>query len=209
MELIKSMLLDDLMASPVGQRLQQAMADWNLIQESLSAFRSSDDSNRLKLLKIGSVFQLFLIDFLASGKKFNELTEDDWRGIAEEVSRYAIKEEDYPYSVLVFSRYADYIRISANSIGKLISKDRWDSIMALAGSIDTAGERFRRSEINESEYVQACLWDSLEAMIKLFSSSLTSLIGEEYTQLAEAVSQFAFEYGRYLLYAKERALLDE
>ena len=44
-------------------------------------------------------------------------------------------------------------------------------------------------------------------MIKLLSSSLTTLIGKEYSQLAQAVSQLAFEYGRYVLYAKEQAIL--
>ena len=65
----------------------------------------------------------------------------------------------------------------------------------------------REEAISESAYVDECLWLSLEAMVKLLSSSLTMLIGAEYSQLAQAVSQLAFEYGRYVLYAKEQAIL--
>ena len=39
------------------------------------------------------------------------------------------------------------------------------------------------------------------------SLSLTPLIGPEFTQLVQASSQLAFEYGRYVLYAREQALL--
>jgi hypothetical protein len=44
-------------------------------------------------------------------------------------------------------------------------------------------------------------------MLKLFSSSLTSLVGKEYSQLAQALTQLAFEYVRYTLFAKEQAIL--
>ena len=49
---------------------------------------------------------------------------------------------------------------------------------------------------------------ALEAMVKLLSLSLTVVIGREYAELAQAVSQLAFEYGRYVLYAKEQKILD-
>ena len=66
----------------------------------------------------------------------------------------------------------------------------------------------KNEEITEAEFVEACLWLSLEAMVKLLSLSLTVVIGKEYAELAQAVSQLAFEYGRYVLYAKEQAILD-
>ena len=61
--------------------------------------------------------------------------------------------------------------------------------------------------MTEAEYVETCLWASLEAMIKCLSLSLSTVIGPEFAQLAEAITQLGFEYGRYLLYAKEQAIL--
>ena len=71
----------------------------------------------------------------------------------------------------------------------------------------------QKKTITEPAYVEECLWLSLEGMMKLLSSLLSSklevLMGDGYGQLTEAVSQLAFEYGRYVLYARENEMLDE
>lgn len=200
--------IEALLASPAGEKLKQIMNTICSVQRNLSALANSEDSAQLNLLKIGTVFQIFLIDTLASGKSPKELTKDDWLDIAKKVSQYAILEEDQCYSAFVFTLYANYIDISAESIRGIAPKESIDSIKALASAIRDNGEKLQSNQISESAYVESCLWLSLEAMIKLLSSSLTPIIGVEYTQLAQAVSQLAFEYGRYVLYAKEQAILE-
>ena len=208
MDVLQDFAIEELLASPVGQKLRQAIEVVESVQSHVSALMQKDEEERLTLLKIGTVFQLFLIDTLASGKKASELTADDWKNIAAQVSRNAILEEDQCYSEFVFSRYADYIRVSAKVISKNAPEETTNAITALADEIEALGDQLHKETITETKYVEECLWLSLEAMVKLLSASLGAYMGEELSKLTQAVSQLAFEYGRYVLYAKEQALLE-
>ena len=208
MDVLQDFAIEELVASPVGQKLRQAIEIVESVQSHVAALMQKDEEERLTLLKIGTVFQLFLIDTLASGKKASELTADDWKNIAAQVSRNAILEEDQCYSEFVFSRYADYIRVSAKVISKNAPEETTNAITALADEIEALGDQLHKETITETKYVEECLWLSLEAMVKLLSASLGSYMGEELSKLTQAVSQLAFEYGRYVLYAKEQALLE-
>lgn len=79
----------------------------------------------------------------------------------------------------------------------------------MAAAIRRNTELFHREKIKETDYVEACLWLSLEAMIKLLSTSLAIAIGPDLANLTASVSQLAFEYGRYVLYSKEQAILEK
>ena len=208
MDVLQDFAIEELIASPAGQKLRQAMEIVESVQRHVAALMQKDEEERLTLLKIGTVFQLFLIDTLASGKKASELTADDWKNIAAQVSRNAILEEDQCYSEFVFSRYADYIRVSAKVISKNAPEETTNAITALADEIEALGDQLHKETITETKYVEECLWLSLEAMVKLLSASLGAHMGEELSKLTQAVSQLAFEYGRYVLYAKEQALLE-
>ncbi len=208
MDVLQDFAIEGLIASPAGQKLRQAMEIVESVQRHVAALMQKDEEERLTLLKIGTVFQLFLIDTLASGKKASELTDDDWKNIAAQVSRNAILEEDQCYSEFVFSRYADYIRVSAKVISKNTPEETTNAITALADEIEALGDQLHIEVITETKYVEECLWLSLEAMVKLLSASLGAHMGEELSKLTQAVSQLAFEYGRYVLYAKEQALLE-
>ncbi len=208
MDVLQDLVIDELISSPVGQKLRDAMEIAETVQSHIYALMGNGKDEQFTLLKIGTVFQLFLVDTLASGKKPNELTDKDWKNIASQVSRYAILEEDQSYSEFVFSRYSDYIRISAKAISKTASKENVSAIISLADEINSLCAQFREETITESSYVEDCLWLSMEAMIKLLAASLGSLMGKELSMLTQAVSQLAFEYGRYVLYAREQALLD-
>ena len=208
MDVLQDFAIEELIVSPVGQKLRQAIEVVGSVQSHVAALMQKDEEERLTLLKIGTVFQLFLIDTLASGKKASELTADDWKNIAAQVSRNAILEEDQCYSEFVFSRYADYIRVSAKVISKNAPEETTNAITALADEIEALGDQLHKETITETKYVEECLWLSLEAMVKLLSASLGAHMGEELSKLTQAVSQLAFEYGRYVLYAKEQALLE-
>ena len=203
-----SPMINVLLSSEAREKLAQAVETINTLEEGLYKLAVSEDGAQLNTLKIGTLFTIFFIDTLASGKKASELKEEDWQKIAEQVFRYAVLEDGQCYSEFVFTMYADYIDISAEGIKESISEQSFDSIKELSATLRSNTDHLRNGEITEAAYVEACLWVSLEAMIKLLSSSLTVVVGPEYSALAQAASQLAFEYGRYVLFAKEQALLE-
>lgn len=207
MEVLQEIAIEELRNSPAGQKISQAMETVAAVQRNLCALAESEDSTQLNLLKIGTVFQIFLIDTLASGADSQIIKPEEWGSIASKVSQYAVLEDGQRYSEFVFTLYADYIDLSAKGLSKIISKGSLASIKSIASDIRGKTTLLHKEVISESAYVDECLWLSLEAMVKLLSSSLTMLIGAEYSQLVQAISQLAFEYGRYVLYAKEQAIL--
>ena len=210
---IQDILIDEFLSSPTGQLLQKAMRTIENVQENLYALATSEDSGKLKLLKIGTVLQIFLVDTLASGKRPNELETEDWKRIAEKVSQYAILGTEQQYSEFVFTLYANYIDISVKALNLIASEQSTSSIGELSAEIRSKTKTLQNGEITETAYVEDCLWLSLEAMIKLLATYLSAklgpIIGEDRAQLLQAVSNLAFEYGRYVLYAKEQAILEE
>ena len=209
-DLIKDIAVDELLQSPAGKWLEKAVETVSGVQRVLFAISENDDGKEMTLLRIGTVFQIFLIDTLASGKSPDKMKEKDWKDIADKVSQYAIYADGQSYTEFVFTLYADYIELSAKTLrAKKRSSEKTDEIRVIAEEIRNNTELLHNGELSEVDYVEKCLWSSLEAMIKCLSLSLTALIGPEYAQLAQATSQLAFEYGRYVLYAKEQALLQE
>ena len=207
MQIIQDIAIDTLMRSPATEDLRKVMETIATAQEHILAFAKSDNSTKFKLVKMATVFQIFLIDTLASGKKMKELTDEDWKAIASKVSQYAIMGSDEQYSEFVFTMYADYIDVSADSLQEIVSEQSVTAIKELADSIRYNCDQFREGELAEVDYIEGCLWISLEAMIKLLSCYLTAGFAEEFSYFAQAVSQLAFEYGRLALFSKEQALL--
>lgn len=207
-DIIRDIAIDELMQSPAGEWLEKAVEKVSDVQRAVLALSEKDEDDKLTLLKIGTVFQIFLVDTLASGKRVKDLKEDDWKSIADKVAQYAVLSDEQSYTEFVFNLYANYIDLSAKSLqaGK-VPKEKVNEVRALAREIRKNTERLHRGELSEADYVENCLWTSLEAMIKCLSMSLTSLIGPEFAELAQATSQLAFEYGRYVLYAREQAIL--
>ena len=214
-EPLKGLVIEELLASPAGQKIQQVMDVIASVQKHVFALKDSEDGARLKLLRIGTIFQIFLIDTLARGKKASELTPEDWKKLAEKVSQYAILSDGQGYSEFVFTLYADYIDLSVRCLRERIPNDAeremeesLASIQKLADTMRQHKDSLRDGTMTEAAYVEECLWLSLEAMIKLLAVSLALVAGTEFTMLAQAVAQLAFEYGRFVLYAKEHALLE-
>ena len=206
--------MDELLSSDAAQKLAQAVEVVTMVQKGLYAFISNEDGSLLNLLKIGSVFQIFFIDTLASGKKPKDLTTDDWDNIVQKVYQYAVIEDNQRYSEFVFTLYADYIDISADMLKNIIGKNRisdeqYTAIKDIAATIRNNTELLRDDELRETDYIEEGLWLSLEGTLKILSSALVTVIGSEFTELTQAVTQLAFEYGRYVLFSKEQALLEK
>lgn len=111
------------------------------------------------------------------------------------------------YSVFVFKMYADYIDTSAGWLKEKASDESVEAIKELAESIRYNTEQLEADALSEPDYIEGCMWISLEAMIKLLASSLTPKIGPEFAYLTQAVAQLSFEYGRLVLLTREQKLL--
>ena len=136
MDVLKEIAMKELMDSPAGEWLGKAMEAVTTVQRHLIALSESDDSNQLTLLKIGTVFQIFLIDTLAGGKSLGDLKEEEWKKIAGKVSEYAVLADGQRYSEFVFTLYADYIDLSAKALSaKLVSKENTAQVRAIADDI--------------------------------------------------------------------------
>ena len=208
-ESIQSALIEVLLASDAGHSIQQIIETISAVQKGLYTFVTSEDSEKLKLLKIGSVFQIFFIETLASGKKPGDLTKEDWKNIAGKVYKYAVLEDEEPYSEFVFNLYADYIDLSLELIRGIAPEKTLQAIREIADTIRHNSAMLEKGELGEAAYIEACLWLSLEGMMKLISVYCTRNIAPEYAQFVQSLSQLAFEYGRYVLYSKEQAILEK
>ena len=208
-DIILNVSIEELLPLDAGQKLRQIADTMEAIQQRLYVAATSEDDKQQNLLKIGTVFQIFFIEALASGKSPRDLTREDWEGIAKKVDQYAVMGDDRQYSEFVFTQYADYIDVSAEILQAWESENTIATIKDLAATIRANTERLHAEEISESLYIEACLWLSLEAMMKLLCSFLTKKLAREYAELFQSVSQLAFEYGRLVLYETEQAILEE
>ena len=208
--------IDELMDSPALQKLTRIIEAITFVQDKIKADAESDDDIKRKLIKVATVFQIFLVQTFAEGKKPKDLTNDDWKMIADKVSQYAIMRDGQQYSVFIFTLYADYIDASADwltgrSADEATVKAMHESgacIKELAASIRYNTEQLQAGALSEVDYIEGCMWISLEAMIKLLACSLTPKIGPEFDYLTQAVAQLAFEYGRLVLLTREQKLLE-
>lgn len=210
MESLLRIGMNEFLSSSAKEKIQQAMENVSAAQRLASSFAEVCGSEKpFDLLKIGTVFQLFLVDTLAPGKKPAEFTDDDWKNIAQNVTQYAIMDGGQKYSEFVFSLYAQYIGMSVAALPSIVSEERREAINHLAEEIRTNLDQMNKGEITEPACIEGCLWLSLEAMVKLLCTYLTVLTGPDLSRLVEAVSQLAFEYGRLILFSREQTLLNE
>ena len=86
-DIIRDIAIDELMQSPAGEWLEKAVEKVSDVQRVVLALSEKEEDEKLTLLKIGTVFQIFLVDTLASGKKVKDLKEEDWKSIADKVAK--------------------------------------------------------------------------------------------------------------------------
>lgn len=200
--------ISELLSSNAAEKLTRVVETISAVQQGLYALSESEDDTKLTLLKIGTVFQIFFLETLASGKKPSDLTEDDWKYIAGKVYQHAVLEDGSSYSEFVFTMYANYIDVSLEKSWWLSDEQKQASIKGISEAIRKNTEQLRNNEIAETAYVESCLWLSLEGMIKLLAASSMRMVDSGYAELIQGASQLAFEYGRYRLFKKEDELLE-
>ena len=207
---IKQLTIEYLFRSPLGDDLGRLEELYEKVQENITALANSDDSESLKKTKIGTVLTFSVVRKIMEGKNPKEFTQDDWKDIANAVSEKAILMDSKDYSKFIFKKYSQYIDTSASLLEGVVNPNHLEAISNLAAELRAKEEALNNDEITEVTYIEDCLWISLEAMIKLLSAYYGRLLKyPEFDDLLHAVTGFAFEYGRLILWRKEQALLDQ
>lgn len=211
-DLANGLTLEFLENTPAGSMLQSAISTYSKVQTLLLRLSSAEDEGSLTALKIGTVLTEAFLEKFLQGKAPQDLTRADLAEIADRVTDFAVLMDGRDYSVFVFEQYARYIEFSAKLLAARSdarSTDQIGSILAVSQEIRNNSRKLHDGEISEPEYIEACLWLSLEAILKCFSAYLSCTTGMPgFGMLAQSISMLAFEYGRLMACKKEQAVLD-
>ncbi|MDO4192554.1 MAG: hypothetical protein Q4D24_04560 [Erysipelotrichaceae bacterium] len=204
---LSDLSLDNLLSVSSLENLQNVINVIQKVQLIISSVSESDDPETKRIIKTGTIIVLSIIQLAYRQKSLDELTDEDFEFIADNIHTFTSDMNQDAYSAFIFICYSEYIEICADSLSDYISEDQINRIKALSEEIRTLTDQYDNKEIKEVDYIEKCLWISLDAMIKLVVSSKTALLDDDLREFTEALSSLAFEYGRYALYRKEQALL--
>ena len=197
------------MKSPLGDQLQQAMYIFDKVQAHYFALAEKQDEGGMTGIKVVTILTFSILRKVACGKKPSELNKDDWKDIAADVSQYAVLADDQQYSVFIFNLYESYIRNSVTQIEEIISEETAAVIKGLADELHGKAEALSAGYISEATYIEDCLWISLEAMLKLLASTAALCNDQRIVDFAQALTSYAFEYGRLMLYSRELEIVNQ
>ena len=201
--------LEQLMKTPAGERLQQALQLIQTMQEHLAALSAKEEAPSVTGAKAATVLTLAVLKKIASGKTPSSFNKEDWEELGHAVSEYAILLDGEQYSIFIVQLYEKYIRSSAEMIARLASPETVKAIISLADELRSKEILFRNGQLSEVAYTEDCLWISLEAMIKLIASAASMFCGQQAAEFTQALTSCAFEYGRLMLYRKEQMLISQ
>lgn len=202
-------VLEQLIKTSAGEKLQQALQLIQTMQEHLTALSEKEEAPSVTGAKAATVLTLAVWKKIASGKRPSSFDQEDWKEIGRAVSEYAILPDGEQYSIFVFQLYEKYIRASAQMIARFVAPETVEAIMKLADELHSKEKLLRSGTLSETAYTEDCLWISLEAMIKLIASAASMFYGQQAAEFAQALASCAFEYGRLMLYRKEQALVTQ
>lgn len=208
-QLLKEFALEQLLKSPLGEQLQQAMHIFDKVQSHYIALAEKQDEMGMTGMKVVTILTFSILRKIASGKKPSELSKDDWKDIAADVSQYAVLADDQQYSVFIFNLYESYIRHSVMQIEEIITEEVVAAINGLADELRSKADALGAGYISEVVYIEDCLWISLEAMIKLLASTAALCGEQQITEFTQALASYAFEYGRLMLYSRELEIVNQ
>lgn len=201
--------LEQLSQTSIGEKLQQAADVLQSVQNHCFAFAEKQDELDLLGAKAATIAAFAILRKIGEGKVPACFSHDDWKDVAASVSQYAVLADDTHYSVSIFGLYERYIRFGAQEMKPFASPAVIQSINALADDLNLKAQQLQSGRISEVQYTEDCLWISLEAMVKLLASTASFLPSPEMAAFSQAMSSFAFSYGRLMLYRKEQELINE
>ena len=208
-KLLKDLALEQLMKSPLGDQLQHAMHIFDKVQTHYFALAEKQDEMGMTGIKAVTVLTFAILRKIADGKLPSQLDGQDWKEIAAVVDQYAVLADDQQYSVFIFSLYERYIRHSVQQIEGIISEETAAVINGLADELHGKADALSAGYISEVTYIEDCLWISLEAMLKLLASTAMLCNDQRIADFAQALTSYAFEYGRLMLYSRELEIVNQ
>ena len=208
-KLLKDLALEQLMKSPLGDQLQHAMHIFDKVQTHYFALAEKQDEMGMTGIKAVTVLTFAILKKIADGKLPSQLDGQDWKEIAAVVDQYAVLADDQQYSVFIFSLYERYIRHSVMQIEEIISEEAATVINRLTDELHGKADALSVGYISEVTYIEDCLWISLEAMLKLLASTAALCNDQRIADFAQALTSYAFEYGRLMLYSRELEIVNQ
>ena len=206
---LKNLPLNKLLDCPIGEKFQNAMAIFEMLQERIHKLSGKEEYEKSTFVKATTIMTFSILNKLETGKSLAQFTTNDWEDIARNVAGYAVFQDEQKYVQLVFLVYERYIRFSAEQIESFASENTVMDIKSLADELGKKTECLQMGVINEVEYIESCLWISLEAMIKLIAAVMTMVIDNELNEFNQALAAYAFEYGRFMMYKREQEIINE
>ena len=172
------------------------------LASSLPSWSYTETSKKLTI----AVFAI--IKKMQTGKILSQFDDSDWKDVVTSISEYVLLIPDDEYSVFVFRMYERFIRSSAESVRSFASQEAHDTLVGLADELKSNEEMFHNGSIDEVKYTEECLWIALEALFKLLAAMCLSKIKDDtLREFGTALSDFAFEYGRLMLYRREQEII--
>lgn len=208
-KVLKDLALEHLMKSPLGNQIQYAMHIFDKVQTHYFALAEKQDEMGMTGIKAVTVLTFAILRKIAAGKLPSQLDGQDWKEIAAVVDQYAVLADDQQYSVFIFSLYERYIRHSVLQIKEIISEETAAVINGLADELHGKADALSEGYISEVTYIEDCLWISLEAMLKLLASTAALCNDPRIADFAQALTSYAFEYGRLMLYSRELEIVQQ
>jgi len=211
-DIAKEVTVDYLQNHPLMIQIKAGLREFQKLQETLTNLAQSGDEKALLSIKVGTAITWEIILNLAEGKHPKDYSNEDWASVINKSVDESINCDPTEYSKNVFLIYANYIEVSAATLDVSLGKDactKTKQIKLIADEIRKNAKNLENGKITEVKYIDECLWLSLEAMIKLLSTSASKILNEEGRVLVEGITQYTFEYGRLALYQQEQALLEE
>ena len=206
--MINDIAINMLLKSPAGEKLDSAIAGIERIQRYLAAAEAKSDDKELNVTKAATIAVFAIIKKMQTGKLFFQFEDSDWKDVVTSISEYVLLTPDDEYSVFIFRMYERFIRSSAESIRSFASQEAHDTLVGLADELKSNEEMFHNGSIDEVKYTEECLCIALEALFKLLSAICLSKIKDDtLRELGTALSDFAFEYGRLMLYRREQEII--
>ena len=209
---IENLTLEVLKDTSAEDEVRKAFAAFEKAQVVALSLNDINDERDLTLTKIGTVLSLDLFNLLFSGKKPEDITQEEWKDITADVIDKAVVMDGQSYSVYIFDLYEKYIELSADVLRKGTHNSKReediDSISALASDLAEKKEQLYNGEISEVDYTEDCLWISFDAMVKCLSVYVGLFTSEEIGSLIISSADFAVAYARLVLYRREQELLD-
>ncbi|MDD6646309.1 MAG: hypothetical protein PUF60_00635 [Firmicutes bacterium] len=206
--LASDLAINTLLKYPIGQKLDSAITEIEKIQRYLAAADAKTDENGLNGIKAATMAVFAIIKKNQTGKTLSQFDDSDWKDVINSISEYVLVLPDSEYSVFIFGMYERFIRSSVENIRGYASQEVCDTLVGLADELQSNAELFHNDSIDEIKYTEECLWIALEAMFKLLAATCLSIIKDEtLREFSNALIDFAFEYGRLMLYKREQEII--